>query len=106
MLGAAGSFLAGVWKFLTGDSGQRNTDFMKRLTSLTERTRKAASEDEIEALEGEIEEAFSSYLEAQAKGQIELEQIPALNLIFGHLESAIERRRRSLKERASAPARA
>ena len=61
-------------KFLTGDSGQRNTDFMKRLTSLTERTRKAASADEIEALEGEIEEAFSSYLEAQAKGQIELDR--------------------------------
>jgi hypothetical protein len=102
ILGMVGSFLAGLWKFLTGDGGQRSTDFTQRLTSLIERIRKANSEDELEAIDSETDQLLNDYLKAQANGQIDADQAAALNLVVSHLESAIDRRSRTLKERPAA----
>ena len=102
ILGMVGSFMAGLWKFLTGDEGQRKSDFAQRLASLVERIRKASSEDELEAIDSETDQLLNDYLAAQSKGQIDADQAAALNLIVSHLESAIDRRSRALKDRLAA----
>ena len=102
VLGMVGSFLAGLWKFLTRDTGSSNTDFANRLTALVERVRKAGNQTEIDEIERETDELLSAYVKATASGDIEAEQAGALNLIISHLESAIDRRSRSLRERPPA----
>jgi TRAP-type uncharacterized transport system substrate-binding protein len=102
VLGMVGSFLAGLWRFLTRDAGSSNTDFANRLTALIERVRNAGNLAEIDEIERETDGLLSAYVKATAKGDIEAEQAGALKLIIGHLENAIDRRSRSLRERPPA----
>ena len=69
---------------------------------MIERIRKASSEDELEAIDSETDQLLNDYLAAQSKGQIDADQAAALNLIVSHLESAIDRRSRALRDRLAA----
>ena len=102
----AGSFLAGLWKLLTSDSaaGSRPTELPERTSSLIERSRKAASESEIEQINIEADELLNTYLKAQVGGQIDSEHAMSLNLMINHLETAIERRSQALKLRPAGSA--
>lgn len=102
ILGMVGSFLAGLWKFLTGDGGKRSTDFSQRLTLLLERVRAATTQDELDAVDRETDELLTEYLKAQSGGQIDGDQIGAMNTIISHLENAIDRRSRALRQAMAA----
>ena len=96
ILGALGSFLAGVWKFLTADGGKRTTGLLTRISSLVERTRKAGSDNEMDEIEREGDEIINDYLQAQISGQVDTDEATRLNLMIQHMESAIARRSHAL----------
>jgi hypothetical protein len=99
LLGMLGSFVAGLWKFLTGDDGKQTTDFAQRLSSLIERSRKASNESDIDQIDRETDELIGAYLKAHAAGQVDTDQSATLNLMIGHLQNAIDRRSRTIRER-------
>ncbi len=98
MIGALGSLMAGLWKFLTGDAGSTSMILIERLTSLIERTRRANSEAEIGEIERESDDTIGDYLKAHSQGHIESGKAETLNLMIAHLQNSIERRGRALRE--------
>ena len=103
VLGAVGSFLAGLWKFLTSDGGNRSSALLQRIAALTERSRKATSESELHAIEIESDEVLKDFLDAQVKRKIDDREIASVNLMIHHLESVIARRSHALATRPATP---
>ncbi len=99
IMGALGSFLAAVWKFLTGDGGSRTTGLMQRISALIERVRKTANNDEMEQIEREGDEILNDYFKAQVGGQVDADEAARLNLMIQHMESAIARRSHALSQK-------
>jgi TRAP-type uncharacterized transport system substrate-binding protein len=96
VLGMVGSFLAGLWKFLTSDSGNRTDEMLRRIASLIDRSRKAGNASELDAIERESDRLLDEYLMAQVRGQVDADQATRLNLMFNHMESTIARRGNAL----------
>ena len=99
LLGALGSLMAGLWKFLTGDSGKSSLLLIQHLNLLIERIRNAKDQAEIDAIERETDDVISEYLKAHGQGQIESDKADTINLMIGHMQTSIDRRSRAIRER-------
>jgi TRAP-type uncharacterized transport system substrate-binding protein len=102
LLGVLGSLMAGVWKFLTGDDGKQTSEFIRQLTSLLDRIRNAGTQNEIDEIDRDTEDLLSTYLKALSKGQVDDDRAATLNQMISHLQNAIDRRSRMLRERRAA----
>jgi hypothetical protein len=102
LLGVLGSLMAGVWKFLTGDDGKQTSEFTRQLTSLLERTRNASTPNEIDAIDRDTDDLLGAYFKALAKGQLDSDRAATLNQMISHVQNAIDRRSRMLRERRTA----
>jgi TRAP-type uncharacterized transport system substrate-binding protein len=99
LLGVLGSLMAGVWKFLTGDDGTQTSEFNRQLTSLLERIRNASTLNEIDEIDRDADDLLGAYMKALAKGQVDGDRAATLSQMIGHLQNAIDRRGRMLRER-------
>jgi hypothetical protein len=102
LLGALGSLMAGLWKFLTGDDGKQTSEFGRQLTSLLERIRNASTQSEIDEIDRDADDLLGAYMKALSKGQVDGDRAATLSQMIGHLQNAIDRRGRMLRERRAA----
>lgn len=98
LLGVLGSMMAGLWKFLTGDSGKSSIMLIQHLTMLIERIRNARDLAEIDQIERDSEDLISAYLKAHSDGQIGSDKADTINLMIAHLQTSIDRRTRALRD--------
>ena len=86
VLGTVTSALAATWKFITTDSPAPGGRLIDRLNELTARIRSAKSDEELEAIEDEINAILRAELDGAESQEV------ALNVVAARLERLIQMR--------------
>jgi len=93
LLGAVASLLAAAWKFVgTGANGKRGNP-LEPMRALARRVRTARSENELAAIEEEIDTIFEAELTRWARSQYQSAGTAALSMAAQRLERLIDYRR-------------
>jgi len=100
-LGAMASLLAGLWKFLGVGVPGTGGNALEPLHALARRIRKAESEEELGALEEDIDNILQAELARYTRGALQANDAAALSLTAQRLEHLIEMRRNALAAGAS-----
>jgi hypothetical protein len=93
LLGGIASLLAGLWKFLGIGTNSKPASPLDPMYALAGRVRNARNEEDLEAIEHEIDNILKAELKKYAKGEAQALDAAALSLAAQRLEHLINYRR-------------
>lgn len=97
LLSGIGSAAAWLRRYLNRDEREENTSHRKRILAMVSSARTAESNQDLLALQREVDAIIGETLECYDDGAIEEEELAALGLVLGLLSNAIAERRAALQ---------
>jgi TRAP-type uncharacterized transport system substrate-binding protein len=106
LLSALGSAVAWLRHYLNRDEREQNTTHRNRILAMVSRVRTAASNEELLAMQREVDAIIAEALECYDDGAIEEEELAAFGLVLELFDHAVVERRAALQSGTLEPARA
>jgi TRAP transporter TAXI family solute receptor len=106
LLSALGSAVAWLRHYLNRDEREENTSHRNRILAMVSRVRTAGSNEELLAMQREVDAIIAEALECYDDGAIEEEELAAFGLVLELFDHAVVERRAALQSGTLEPARA
>ncbi len=106
LLSALGSAVAWLRHYLNRDEREENTGHRNGILAMVSRVRTAASNEELLAMQREVDASIAETLECYDDGAIEEEELAAFGLVLELFDHAVAERRAALEADTLEPARA